>query len=115
MATGVANLALRKPVANLDCEPAGDWAEHAACARDLNTLWISTPSPATRPHQIEIADEICGRCPVRRECRAWARTGPHFEGVAGGLLWPTGGVCQGTAHGVKGERDRWCAVCQTRN
>lgn len=115
MTAGVANLKLRKPVSTIECALPGDWADRAVCAQDLNPLWISTPTAETRPHQIELADEICGRCPVRRECRSWARSGPQFEGVAGGLLWPWGAICQGTGHGVKGDKDKWCGTCQTRD
>lgn len=110
-ATGVPILNGRRSLAN----DLGDWADRSLCRKDLNPAWIAMPGLAIRSHQIELADEICGRCPVRRECRAWAASEPHFEGVAGGLLWPWGAVCQGTGHGIKGVRDRWCAACQTRN
>lgn len=109
MATaGVANLNLHKRVAH----ELGDWADHSACRKDLNVLWVAPPTAATRPHQIELADEICGRCPVWRQCNAWALSEPEFEGIAAGLLWPWGGICQNTGHGIKGDKDRWCAACE---
>lgn len=110
MTAGVPNFVARKEVKDGECEPVGDWADHAACRRDLNKLWITRPSAATRPHQIELADEICGRCPVRRECRKWAEGGEEFEGIAAGLLWPLAGLCHG-GHGRGGRKDRWCAGC----
>jgi hypothetical protein len=113
MTAGVANFALRKEIKDGECEPGGDWVEQAACRRDLNPLWITMPSPATRPHQIALADEICRECPVRLACLDWARSGFDFEGVAAGLLWPWAGTCYG-GHGRGGRTDKWCGVCQTR-
>lgn len=114
MTAGVPNFVSRKEVKSGECEPSGDWTDHAACRRDLNRLWITAPNPATWPHQVEMADEVCGRCPVRVTCDFWARSGDEFEGIAGGLLWPTGGACFG-GHGRGGRKDKWCAGCRALN
>jgi len=64
---------------------AGDWRHHAAC-RDVDPeLFHPTgDSGAEHDRQVAAAKVVCGRCPVRAECLAWALDALPY-GVAGGL------------------------------
>jgi len=69
----------------------GRWAREAVCRGNgrLFTIpfGVTQPmSPALRD-QIDAAREICDRCPVLEQCRAWAlsRPDPAHGMIAGGL------------------------------
>ena len=96
-------------------EVPGDWTKDAACLGLNNPLMITAANVFTRRMQIELAQDLCDGCPVKRKCREWAATARHgyFEGVAGGLLFPSGGMCPvRLPEGQIRSRDRWCAQCQ---
>jgi len=63
----------------LDTRPA--WQGLAAC-RDApaEVTWFPENGKGA-----EAAKRVCARCPVVRECRAWALTQTHLVGVWGGL------------------------------
>lgn len=58
-----------------------DWAERAACAGEDTDLWFvdQHDGPYTE------ARRICKRCPVRRECLAYAVETGADSGMWGGL------------------------------
>lgn len=53
------------------------WQERAACTEDAETFFRDGAEAA--------AKRICGRCPVREECLAYALETQQPEGVWGGL------------------------------
>jgi WhiB family transcriptional regulator, redox-sensing transcriptional regulator len=57
-----------------------DWRAGALCARSDPNLWFS---PGAIEHRE--AKRICGMCPVRTECLAFAMTEPVDHGVWGGM------------------------------
>lgn len=66
---------------------AGDWRHHAACrANDIDPelFYPTGDSGLEHDRQVAAAKAVCGRCPVRAECLAWALDVLPF-GVAGGL------------------------------
>lgn len=60
-----------------------DWQLDAACAGHDADLWWSED-----PHDVgkKIAVDICGTCPVQRDCLEHALALPEREGIWGGLL-----------------------------
>lgn len=62
----------------------GDWVEHAECGRvGANMAMEAT----TSEHGVDARRQVCLRCPVVDECRAWALTDPDpaFGHMAGGM------------------------------
>ena len=57
-----------------------DWRSQGLCAGMDPDLFFS---PGALEHKM--AKEICRRCPVRRECLAYAMDAPVDHGVWGGL------------------------------
>ncbi|HZR48714.1 MAG TPA: WhiB family transcriptional regulator [Streptosporangiaceae bacterium] len=58
----------------------GQWAQHAVCAdTDSEIFFPAHDDPGTE------AKQICRRCPVRRECLAFAITNDERFGIWGGL------------------------------
>jgi hypothetical protein len=108
----VPNWDVRKPIKEQECEVPGDWAIEARCAESDDPMWITKPTKKTGKHQRVLAERVCGVCPVRRQCLEWALTGGDFEGVAAGLLWPSGGACHSGHHPAR--PDEWCAGCRGR-
>ena len=68
------------------------WRSEAACAGKPTNWWFSAP---TSPEHAQ-AKAICGLCPVRRECAAYATR----NGLAG--MW-----------GGRNPRTRTCRYCST--
>lgn len=71
----------------------GQWAERAACRRFPADWWHSNDS-----RERERAADVCGECPVQRECLSYAqawwqrREGGHTrpQGIWGGWLFRDG-------------------------
>ena len=57
-------------------EPYSSWVRRARCAE--------RPATFEDEAHVDEALAVCGACPVRRQCRAWALTNA-VEGVAGGM------------------------------
>jgi WhiB family transcriptional regulator, redox-sensing transcriptional regulator len=62
-----------------------DWRHKAECRTEDPELFfpIGTSGPALA--QIAEAKAVCRRCPVRRECLAWALASGQDAGIWGGL------------------------------
>jgi WhiB family redox-sensing transcriptional regulator len=67
----------------MDSERA-DWRDDAACLHANPDLFfpVGTAGPALR--QVDRAKRICGTCPVRTPCLAWALDQGILSGVWGG-------------------------------
>lgn len=72
-------------------EPAGDWAELAAC-KGQKMVYDQFPAVSHRPTKADRAMEehaliTCRTCPVLRECREWSLqpVEPAVDHIAGGL------------------------------
>lgn len=69
-----------------DTQPAGrnsdtqDWRTRALCTQADPELWFPEPWEDDRAAKL-----ICGWCPVRPECLAWAMNTNEPYGIAGGL------------------------------
>lgn len=60
-----------------------DWATSAACAPyDPELWWIEDPRDPGR----QMALDICGECPVKRDCLQHALSAPEREGIWGGMI-----------------------------
>ncbi len=59
---------------------ARDWATEAACRGADTATWFPEPEEPT-----EAAKAVCRRCPVQRECLAYAVVTRQRYGVWGGL------------------------------
>jgi WhiB family redox-sensing transcriptional regulator len=64
-----------------------DWQLRGLCRGVDNALFFHTPNERglARERRESMAKEICGRCPVRSECREHALTVEETYGVWGGL------------------------------
>jgi WhiB family redox-sensing transcriptional regulator len=62
-----------------------DWRSAAACQSCEPDLFFPLSSSGPAVEQIARAKEICARCPVRRECLAFALRTRQVHGVWGGL------------------------------
>jgi WhiB family redox-sensing transcriptional regulator len=62
-----------------------DWRHKAECRTEDPELFfpVGTSGPALA--QIVEAKAVCRRCPVRRECLAWALASGQDAGIWGGL------------------------------
>lgn len=58
---------------------AHDWQTDAVCAQTYPDLFFSP-----EPREIEAAINLCGTCPVRKECADLRRQENHRHGVWGG-------------------------------
>lgn len=70
-------------------DPARDtaWMADAACkGLDVN-LWfpVSRPETGCEAEQAEAAKAVCGSCPARLACLAWADATAQQFGIFGGL------------------------------
>lgn len=57
----------------------GTWVLHGACRGQDPELWFSAD-----PADLQRAQAICARCPVRAQCSAAAEANPERYGVWGG-------------------------------
>lgn len=62
-----------------------EWRERAACRDEDPELFFPIGDGALAQAQMERAKAICARCPVVRECLAWALKTGQDAGVWGGL------------------------------
>ena len=80
---GAVRLLLRELL--FDGQDVPDWHHQAACRDTEPELFV--PAQSSR-EQVEVAKQVCARCPVLAEClvdvMAWERPG-HRYGVVGGL------------------------------
>jgi WhiB family redox-sensing transcriptional regulator len=58
----------------------GHWRDHALCAHADPDLW--SPEPGESAHTAKV---LCGWCPVREQCLAWALDTKEPYGICGGL------------------------------
>lgn len=56
----------------------GPWSEHGACRAEPTDLFFAERQP-----QIREAIAVCGFCPVRDDCFAYAIALPALEGIWG--------------------------------
>lgn len=57
------------------------WHIDAACRRPSDVSWFPELGQSAAP-----AKAVCGGCPARPECAAWAlRQGPTLAGIWGGM------------------------------
>jgi WhiB family redox-sensing transcriptional regulator len=56
----------------------GEWADRGVCRGEDPDIWF----PTYRDTEA-VAREMCGRCPVRRECREYAVPHPALKGIWG--------------------------------
>jgi WhiB family redox-sensing transcriptional regulator len=63
-----------------------EWRESAACrGMDPDLFFpIGTSSGVASLLQVDEAKAVCGRCPVVRQCLAWALNAAPVEGIWGG-------------------------------
>jgi WhiB family redox-sensing transcriptional regulator len=57
-----------------------DWRSFGRCAQIDPNLWFAV---GAREHKL--AKQVCGRCPVRKQCLEYAMDTPVDHGVWGGL------------------------------
>lgn len=57
-----------------------DWHKHVLCSRTDPGLWFPEPGEDETPAKV-----ICGRCPVRAACLAYALDTNEQYGIWGGL------------------------------
>ena len=62
-----------------------DWRSAAACQSCDPELFFPVSSSGPAVEQIARAKEICERCPVRRQCLAFALRTRQIYGLWGGL------------------------------
>lgn len=62
-----------------------EWRERAACGDEDPELFFPIGDGPVAQAQIERAKAVCARCPVVRECLAWALETGQDAGVWGGL------------------------------
>jgi WhiB family transcriptional regulator, redox-sensing transcriptional regulator len=63
----------------------GAWRLGAACRSADPDLFFPVSSTGKSLEQVTQAKAICARCPVRRECLAFALRTQQFHGIWGGL------------------------------
>jgi WhiB family redox-sensing transcriptional regulator len=68
------------PAADRNDAAPGHWRDRALCAQADPDLWF--PEPGESPRTAKL---ICGWCPVRAECLAWALETNEPYGICGGL------------------------------
>jgi len=61
------------------------WRDAAACREEDPDLFFPVSSQGPGRLQEQRAKEVCARCPVSRECLAWALAHEQVAGVWGGL------------------------------
>ena len=66
-------------------EAGRDWRSAAACQSCDPELFFPVSSSGPAVEQIARAKEICERCPVRRQCLAFALRTRQIYGLWGGL------------------------------
>ena len=65
------------------------WQDRAACLGEGH--WFFAPeyeTPQARDIRVANAKTVCARCPVRRECLAYAQANHEPHGIWGGLTGP---------------------------
>ncbi|HEX6518526.1 MAG TPA: WhiB family transcriptional regulator [Streptosporangiaceae bacterium] len=60
------------------------WRWSGACRGSDPELFFPEGSGRHAAQQERAAKQVCGRCPVRAVCLAWALTRPEAEGIWGG-------------------------------
>jgi WhiB family transcriptional regulator, redox-sensing transcriptional regulator len=64
----------------------GKWMMHGACGTvDPRLFFPVEENDRSQWPRIAQAKQVCGRCVVMTDCRAWALQQPHLPGVWGGL------------------------------
>jgi WhiB family redox-sensing transcriptional regulator len=63
---------------------AGEWQAAGACLSADPEIFFPVSGTGASAPQIELARQICGRCPVRRECLDWAMDSGEMHGIWGG-------------------------------
>ena len=69
----------------LDTDPVDDWRERSACRGEDPELFFSDARGTSGVMAIDAAKDVCRRCPVKRECLAWAVEIKAVDGVWGGM------------------------------
>jgi WhiB family redox-sensing transcriptional regulator len=64
---------------------AKDWRHRAACLDEDPELFFPVGTSGPALEQLAEAKMVCGWCPVREECLAWALASGQEAGVWGGL------------------------------
>ncbi|MER6983616.1 WhiB family transcriptional regulator [Streptomyces carpinensis] len=62
-----------------------NWRERGACRFEDPELFFPLGEGVLSLRQIEQARAVCRRCPVLRECRAFALRNSEYDGVWGGM------------------------------
>ncbi|MDF3302900.1 WhiB family transcriptional regulator [Streptomyces tropicalis] len=62
-----------------------NWRDHGACRFEDPELFFPLGENGLSLRQIDRARAVCHRCPVLRECRAWALRNSEYDGVWGGM------------------------------
>ncbi|MGW5128534.1 WhiB family transcriptional regulator [Streptomyces sp. NPDC004069] len=62
-----------------------NWRERGACRFEDPELFFPLGESGPSVRQIAQARAVCHRCPVLRECRAWALRNSEYDGVWGGM------------------------------
>jgi len=77
----------RRALENVARAAAGatNWRHLAACRREDPELFFPVGNSGPALVQVENAKRVCGRCPVREECLAWALETGQDAGVWGGM------------------------------
>ncbi|MGV9255300.1 WhiB family transcriptional regulator [Streptomyces sp. NPDC003697] len=66
-------------------DPAMDWRERGACRSEDPELFFPLGDGGLSLRQTEQARAVCRRCPVLRECRAFALRNRERDGIWGGM------------------------------
>ena len=88
-------------------EPMGDWVESALCrekvrAGEAETSWWF-PGDKREMRIINIAKQICNRCPVQEDCLGWGIRNEQYG------IW--GGVGPRQRQYIMSEREKRCGYC----
>ncbi|GHE84926.1 transcriptional regulator WhiB [Streptomyces spiralis] len=62
-----------------------NWREHGACRFEDPELFFPLGDGVLSLRQTEQARAVCRRCPVLRECLAFALRNSEYDGVWGGM------------------------------
>jgi WhiB family redox-sensing transcriptional regulator len=73
------------PKTELRKEATSDWRSHANCIGVDPELFFPISSTGLGRMQAQAAKQVCGACPVARECARWALRQGELYGIWGGL------------------------------
>lgn len=68
----------------IDSVKPDDWRDQAKCRDEDPELWFPIGTSGPAEIQIQIAQGVCGRCPVAGECLRWATDNDIADGIWGG-------------------------------